>query len=621
MSERPVPDLGLSTLADAYRRGEATPAQVCADIRARATEHESHKIWIHLCTEAEQAGWLRSLEERDPASHSLWGIPFAVKDNIDVAELTTTAACEAFAYVAGRHASVVKRLLAAGAILVGKTNLDQFATGLNGTRSPYGACRNSHDPDHVSGGSSAGSAVAVALGLASFSLGTDTAGSGRVPAGFNDLVGLKPTRGLVPATGVVPACRSLDCVSVFAGDTVDADAVLAVLEGVDEDDGYGRRNPGYNAPGRFVRHEGSLRLAIVAGDDLRFFGDDSYAAVWRATLRRLRDDGAELVPLDFAPFDEIARLLYEGPWVAERHVATEPLIDENPDAMFPVVRDIIRGGASPLARDYFRAEYRLRDLAPRCLDALRDVDALLTPTAGRLFTIEEMLDRPIARNSELGYYTNFVNLLDLAALAVPAGFTDAGLPFGVTLVGPAFSDRWLLSVGRRLEHALAPALVGRRRAAPDVTAARSDAAAPAEGATSARLPIGNPRRIDLLVCGAHLSGMPLEHQLIDRGAIKVAQVRTAPMYRLYALAGPGPARPGLRAVADGGAPIEAEVWSVPVEELGDFMRDIPAPLAIGRVSLEGGTQVAGFVCEERGFDGAEDITAFGGWRAWCARGG
>ena len=606
-----MPDLGIATLRTAYADGSLTPAALFAELRERAASLEAHKVWITLFDEATLRPWLDALDAKAPDAHPLWGIPFAVKDNIDVAGIPTTAGCEAFAYTPDAHASVIERLLAAGAIPLGKTNLDQFATGLNGTRSPWGACRNSHDPEVISGGSSSGSAVAVALALASFALGTDTAGSGRVPAGLNDLVGLKPTRGLIPTSGVVPACRSLDCVSVLALDAADANAVLAAVEGPDGRDGYARANPAFNAPGRHGRRDGPLRLAVPDASGLRFFGDAAYERAWRDTLAALAADAIELIEIDFAPFEEIARLLYEGPWVAERHVATEPLILERPEALFPVVRDIVAGGATPLARDYFRAEYRLRELAPACLAVLDGVDALLTPTAGRPFTIEAVLAEPVRRNSELGHYTNFVNLLDLAAVAVPAGFTPAGLPFGVTLVGPAFGDRALLSIASRFEATLAPALAGRRR---PVT----------KGERTALSPVGDPRRVELLVCGAHMSGMALEHELTGRGATLIGGVRTAPCYRLHVLAGDGPARPGLRYVgegergarAEGGAAIEAELWSVPVEALGDFLAGIPAPLGIGRVTLGSGREVAGFVCEERGFAGARDITAHGGWRAW-----
>ena len=602
MRDAPPADLSLAGVRAAYADG-LDPAALLDAIRRRAAGLDSHRIFIHLLDEAEQRPHLERLASLDPATASLWGVPFVMKDNMDLAGVPTTAACEAFARVPDANATVVQRMLDAGALPVGKTNLDQFATGLNGTRSPWGACRNSHDPEYISGGSSSGSAVAVALGLASFGFGTDTAGSGRVPAGFNNLVGLKPTRGLVPNTGVVPACRSLDCVSTFALHVDDANAVLAVAEGIDPDDGYSRANRGDNAASRYGRRAGPLAIGVPDAAGLRFFGDDAYEAAWRATLDALSaaDASSSFVEIDYAPFDEAARLLYEGPWVAERYVATLPLIETDPDALFPVVRDIIAGGEAPRATALFRAQYRLEALRRTCAAALDGVDCLMTPSAGRLFTIDEMLAEPVRRNSELGHYTNFVNLLDMAALALPAGFTPTGLPFGVTLSAAAFGDRALLSIGNRLATRLA------------VPLGAAHAPAPALAST----PVGPADRTELLVCGAHMRGLPLNGQLVERGARFLAEVRTAPAYRLHALDGE-PARPGLVRVADGGVEIAAELWSVPNAELGGFVAAVPAPLGIGRVALEGGREVPGFLCEAAGVAGARDVSAHGGWRAWLS---
>ncbi len=597
-------DLTLANLRKAYADGTATPRGICQRIREQARASHEHCIWITLFDETQQEVWLSALEGTACNSLPLWGIPFAIKDNIDMAGIPTTAACEAFTYTPDTDATLIRRLLDAGAIPVGKANLDQFATGLNGTRSPWGACRNAFDPAYVSGGSSAGSAVSVALGQASFSLGTDTAGSGRVPAGFNNLIGLKPSRGLLPTTGVLPACRSLDCVSVLALNTDDADAVLAVAEGHDPTDGYSRMNPPDNRASRYGRRRGPLQVGVLQESDLQFFGDDAYATAYRETLSELADDGMSFIEIDYTAFNEVALQLYEGPWVSERYLATQPLIDENPEALFPVVRAIIEPGGTPLATSLFRAEYRLHELRQRCLAQLQGLDCLLTPTAGRHFTIEEMLEEPILRNSQLGYYTNFVNLLDLAAVSVPSRLTPSGRPFGITLVGPTFSDRHLLSIANRIQHVL-PTPIG------------------ATGLTQPPLstvPVGNEAWLEIAVCGAHLSGLPLNAQLTERGAELVASTHTAPCYRLHALPGGPPHRPALAFDANQGAPIEVEVWRLPIGNAAGFIRQIPRPLGIGRLLLADGSEVAGFICEAGGLTGATDITEHGGWRQYLAAG-
>lgn len=591
----------IAALAEAYAAETLSPKIVMDSIRQRAAEFTEHNIWIHLLTAAEQASYLEDLLEKDPADCPLWGIPFAIKDNIDLADIPTTAACAEFAYTPERSATVVEQLIDAGAIPVGKTNLDQFATGLNGTRSPWGACRNAFDPAFVSGGSSAGSAVAVALGLASFSLGTDTAGSGRVPAALNNLVGVKPSRGLLSATGMVPACRSLDCMTIFTYDTDDANKVLAVAEGFDAEDAYSRVNPFQNQWRQYGVRQGRLTMGVIPESQLEFFGDADYAAAYRATLERLSEEDIEFIELDYSPFEEAAKLLYEGPWVTERYLATQPLIDENPAAIFPVVREIIEPGGTPKATALFSAEYRLNALKQICDQQLAKVDCLLTPTAGRCFTIDEMLAEPIVRNSQLGHYTNFMNLLDMASIAVPTQIAANGLPFGITLVGPTFSDRALLSIANRLHRLFAlPAGASQYPLA----------------ATSAAATIGNTDRIDVVVCGAHLQGMPLNWQLTERGADLKAATQTAPVYRLYALAGGPPYRPGLILDEAEGAAIEVEVWSIPATQFGSFVNGIPAPLGIGKVLLADGSEQSGFICEPYGIEGAEEITELGGWWAY-----
>jgi allophanate hydrolase len=591
----------IASLTEAYQSGELTPRKVLEDIRQRSGLHSEHNIWIHLLTAEELEPYLTALESKDSAL-PLWGIPFAIKDNIDLAGIPTTAACPEFSFTPESSATVVQQLIDAGAIPVGKTNLDQFATGLNGTRSPYGACKNSFNAEHVSGGSSAGSAVAVGLGLASFSLGTDTAGSGRVPACFNNLVGVKPSIGLLSATGMLPACRSLDCMTIFAYDSDDANQVLTVAEGFDPTDGYSRENPFPNQSRAYGERGGKLKIGIAPEEQLNFFGDEAYAQAYKDTLEQLSSEDIEFVEIDYKPFDEAARLLYEGPWVSERYIATQPMIDENPEAVFPVVREIIAPGGEPRATELFKAQYRLKALKQICDQQMKTVDCLLTPTAGRCFTIEEMLAEPILRNSQLGYYTNYMNLLDMSSVAIPTQIAGNGLPFGVTLVGPAFADRSLLSISKRFEKVF-KLNVG----ASDIAKVETQVAN-----------VGSPDTIDVLVCGAHLTGFPLNWQLVERGATLKSETKTAPVYKMYALAGGPPFRPGLILDEDEGAAIEVEIWSMPASQFGSFVNGIPAPLGIGKVKLADGSFVSGFICEPYGIDGAEDITSLGGWRAYMA---
>ena len=602
----------LSSLQSAYLRGLDVRALI-AEAQRRAAG-DAHHAFIHRLTEAEIEPYVAHLEGLDPASLPLYGVPFAIKDNIDLAGIPTTAACPAFAYTPEADAFVVRQLIAAGAVPIGKTNLDQFATGLNGTRSPYGACRNAFDPDFISGGSSSGSSVAVAQGWVSFALGTDTAGSGRVPATFHNLIGLKPTCGLLSTRGVVPACRSLDTVTVFALTAADADAVLQCAAVFDAEDPYSRPAE----PSGVDFSAGPFRFGVPRAQDWQFFGNAEAERLFQQSIRRLQALGGTAVEIDLSPFLEAARLLYEGPWVAERYLAIQSFIDVQPEAVFPPVRTIIEGGHSRTAADAFAGQYRLKALKRTC-DAVWDqIDCLLTPTAGTIYRIAAMQADPIRLNAHLGHYTNFMNLLDYSAVAVPAGFQQAGdaagLPWGVTLAAPAHRDLCLLRLADRLHRQLTTedptyALGATAQRWANLGDAPSALHAPDATRTGT---------VQVAVCGAHLSGLPLNPQLTSRGARLVATTTSAPQYRLHALPGGPVARPGMVRVAEGGAAIAVEVWELPAAAFGSFVAGIPTPLGIGKVTLADGRVVPGFTCEELGTVGATDITAFGGWKAWLA---
>jgi allophanate hydrolase len=626
----PLPTtLLIPALLDGYRAGRFTPADVAERVLADIAKAPDRRAWITLLSRERVLEYARALATRDPASLPLYGVPFAIKDNIDLAGVPTTAGCPDYAYIPAKSAFVVDRLIEAGAIPIGKTNLDQFATGLVGTRSPYGACGNSFDPDYISGGSSSGSAVAVAMGLVSFSLGTDTAGSGRVPAAFNNIVGLKATCGALSTSGVVPACRSLDCVSIFALTADDAARVYGAAAVFDPDDSYSR------IVDSRTRSAGSgFRLGVPRASQLEFFGDAEYARLFAAAIGRLESLGGRRVEIDFEPFLATARLLYEGPWVAERYCAVGDFLERRPDSVYPVTRQIISGGHKATAADAFRAQYRLMELRRAAERAWLEMDVLVTPTAGTIYRIDAVEADPIRLNSNLGYYTNFVNLLDLAAVAVPAGLRADGLPFGVTLVGRAGADAQLLALGDRLHRAPAgpmgalavviPASVANSAILPDsAVSGPPDMPATAGSFAVAGSSIG-PNRIgtdptpgdyiSVAVCGAHMEGLPLNQQLTSRNAVLVSRTRTAPKYKFYALPGGSPHRPGLVRVVSEGASIEVEVWSVPASLFGSFVAGIPAPLCIGKVELETGEQVAGFLCESHATTTAADITILGSWR-------
>ncbi|MFT3907716.1 MAG: allophanate hydrolase [Steroidobacteraceae bacterium] len=594
--------LDIASLQRAYAHEGLTPTALLNELFTRIERHADRGIWIQLCEREELLAHARRLETLDPASLPLYGVPFAIKDNIDLAGVPTTAGCPAYAYTPSGSATVVQKLLDAGALPLGKCNLDQFATGLVGTRSPYGVCRNAFDPQYLSGGSSSGSAVAVALGLASFSLGTDTAGSGRVPAAFNNLVGLKPTLGRFSNRGMVPACRSIDALSVFALCASDAARVARIAEGFDAADSYSRlAQPGF-APGWLS--QSSWRFGVPHTQQLEFFGNAGYRELYQRSLARLEQLGGTRVEIDLEPLLEVARLLYEGPWLAERLTVVADLLRTRPDSLYPVTRTIIEAAKGRSAEDSFRAQYRLMELKRSAADLWRQIDVLVTPTAGSIFTIEAVLADPIRLNSQLGHYTNFVNLLDLSAVAVPAGFGADGLPGGITLLAQAWQDNVLLALAARV-HAAAGVKAGATpHALPDETDYDWLAA---------------EQRIPIAVCGAHLAGLPLNPQLTARGAAFVRRTRSAPEYRLYALPGGPPYRPGMVHVAGGGGAIELEVWSLPAAGFGSFVAAIPAPLGIGKVKLADGSEVPGFVCESQAVTQARDITSFGGWRAYLAR--
>ncbi|EGI78290.1 amidase [Hylemonella gracilis ATCC 19624] len=531
---------------------------------------------------------------------------FAVKDNIDAAGLPTTAACAAFAYSPQAHATVVQKLLDAGASLAGKTNLDQFACGLNGTRSPWGAVPNAFDPAYVSGGSSSGSAHVVAKGQVDFALGTDTAGSGRVPAGLNNIVGLKPSKGLISARGVVPAAQSVDCVSIFARSVGLAAQVLAAARGYDPADPYSRTLTLADRP--FPK---TFRFGVP--DALAFFGDRLAEAEFERARAGLRELGGVEVRFAYQPFAEAAALLYESALVAERYAAIRDFFDAHEAAVMEPVRGIIAQGRSYDAADLCIAQTRLRALGQQAAAQWREaggqgMDVMLVPTAPTHYTIAQMQADPVALNRNLGAYTNFVNLLDYAALSVPSSIRPDGLPFGITLIGPCGSDWQLAELGQRYHHAtgLTQGATGEPLPAPvPIPGIRSSSEAPST--------------VRVAVVGAHLSGMPLNTQLTERGARLLAQTTTAPHYRLYALPGTMPPKPGLQRVAEGqGARIAVEVWEMPIEHYGSFVALVPAPLGIGTLSLDDGGNVQGFLCEALALNGALDITAHGGWRAYLA---
>lgn len=595
--------LSITNLLQRYQAGDLTPQSVCDDIRRSIDFYSDYNIWLYVLTDNELQAYLSGLCGKDPNDLPLYGVPFAIKDNIDLAGVPTTAACESYSYIADRSAFLVQCLIDAGAIPIGKTNLDQFATGLVGTRSPYGAVKNAFNPEYISGGSSSGSAVAVALGQVSFSLGTDTAGSGRVPAMLNKLVGLKPSRGLLSMSGVVPACRSLDCPSIFARSAVDALSVFNIVNVYDRDDVYARKSPFSNS----VRYSGVPsdlpKIAIPIQSNLNFFGEASSEKLFFQAVEHWQSLGAEIIEINIQPLLDAAKLLYEGPWVAERYAAIESMMQNRPEEVHPVVREIISSAENKTAVEVFQYEYMMQGFRGLAKDMFNDIDFLLTPTAATTYTIKDMLNDPIVLNSNMGYYTNYMNLLDLCGIAVPVGQMENQQHFGVTLVASAMSDQKLLGYAHKWQKTF-----------------NTDKLLGDDMGDALKLPdlaeVNTSKCIDVAVCGAHLSGMPLNWQLTERGAILKQQTYSHSIYRLFALAGGPPFRPGMIRDEEKGAAIEVEVWSIPAEEFGGFVAGIPAPLGIGKIELADRSIVSGFICESIGIEGAKEITALGSWRQY-----
>ncbi|WP_338111642.1 allophanate hydrolase [Paenibacillus aceris] len=588
-------ELTISWLQEKYKNGELTPREVISAIVQRAADDAEMNIWITPPSMALIQPYLEALAGVYPADAPLWGIPFAIKDNIDLAGVPTTAGCAEYAYTPAEHAGVVERLIAAGAIPVGKTNLDQFATGLVGARSPYGDAHNALRPELISGGSSSGSAVAVARGQAAFSLGTDTAGSGRVPAALNRLVGYKPSLGAWPTKGVVPACASLDCVTVFAHSLEDTLAVDGVVRGLHEDDPWSRSVS-----------RGASRLPhtlLLPEGPLGFYGPYAaeYEAAWERIVEQLKGINLPIAYVDITMFSQAAAILYEGPWVAERWAALGGFIEANPGIAYPVTEQILRSGS---AADYdaasvFHAMHKLQHIKLEARKLLQGA-VLVMPTCGGAWTREQVLADPIATNREMGRYTNHCNLLDLCGVAVPAGDAAPRTPFGITLFGVAEEESLICGAAELILEGAASEAASASEGA-SVTA---DAGASAAGAQATTL---------IAVCGLHMRGYPLEKQMLGCGARFIREDETAAKYSLVKLP-TTPAKPGLVKRAQGGAAIALEVWEMPLEAFGGFTAAIPAPLGIGRVELRDGSEVPGFVCEAYAAAGAEDVTALGGWR-------
>lgn len=593
-------NLSFSALHDQYASGELTPRSLVKQLIQNAHDYENYNLFIHLLTPTELEPYLSELENSQPNSLPLWGIPFVIKDNIDLANIPSTAACGEFSYVANESATVVQTLIEAGAIPIGKTNMDQFATGLVGTRSPYGICHNAFDFKMISGGSSSGSAVSLALNLCSFSLGTDTAGSGRVPAAFNNLIGLKPSKGLLSTKGVIPAVRSQDVVSIFALNAQDAYSVFDVAAKFDKEDEFSRSENQLTTPA--WPSQPVIGIPDQAG--LFFDGDSEAQKAFENSISTLKNLGYEIKSVPFQAWLDTAKLLYGGAWVAERYLAIQDFFETNEAQIEPTVAKIIGGAKALSAADAYQGAYALQKAqrATQLLWQSYEIDCFMTPTTPSIYSIEEVQNDPIGLNSKLGTYTNFMNLLDYSAIAMPTGFRTDTLPTGVTFFAPAGSDRQLLQLTDSLHKHFVET----------------------SGARFIEVPNSRPghfinqQSIPLAVVGAHLVGFPLNSQLIERGAKLLKTTKTAPKYQFYELAGGPILKPGLvkQPNENEGQSIEVEVWAMPKEHLGSFLALIPSPLGLGKVELEDGSQVVGFICEPYGIEGATNISHTGGWRNW-----
>lgn len=585
----------IASLHQAYAAG-ASPVEVIEACYARIAEVGDPGIFLHLIDKDAAVAEASGLGPFDPGTKPLWGVPFAIKDNVDAAGAPTTAACPAYAYEAGEDAFAVAALRDAGAILIGKTNLDQFATGLVGVRTPYPVPRNALDPNIVPGGSSSGSGVAVALGMVTFAIGTDTAGSGRVPAALNNIVGLKPSLGALSNAGVVPACLTLDTLSIFALTVEDAYTAFRAAAVYNPADAYSR-------PFSFPALGGTpptFRIGIPDAATREFCGDDVHAAAFDAALDDIRSLGGEIIEIDFTPFYETAQMLYGGVWVAERYTVIQELLESNPDAVHPVTRQVVEVAKQFDAADTFRSFYKLQAFKRQLQPVIDGVDMLCVPSIPTFFTVADLEADPIGPNSRFGTYTNFVNLLDMCGIAVPTKPRSDGRPGSVTLLARAGRDEKVAALAARLHE-------------------QSDTTL---GATGWSLPVREsmseqpvPDEIALAVVGAHMSGLPLNHELTRLGARFLKATKTAGSYKLYSLPGGPPKRPGLLNTA-GGAAIDIEIWALPASNFGEFIRGVPRPLGIGTLVLEDGTEVKGFLCESLAVQDAEDVTPFGGWRAY-----
>lgn len=594
-----IENLTIDYLHQQYKSGKLTPKSLVNDLIEKSTRYTHKNIWIKQFTLEEITPYLDKLDIDLIDKQPLWGIPFVVKDNYDIEGIVTTAACKDFAYIANETAFVIQQLLNAGAILLGKANLDQFATGLVGVRSPepWGACKNAFNDEYISGGSSSGSAVAVALGLATFSLGTDTAGSGRVPAAHNNIIGLKPTKGLLSTRGVVPACRSLDCVSIFATTTDDANKIFTVAAQFDVDDDYARKNTASNK-NNYGQYKNVFSFAVPFADQLSFFGDKSAADLFEKSVTKLEAIGGIKTEVDFSPLFEAANLLYFGPWVAERYIATEKLVEQSPESLLPVIHTIVTSQQNASAVDAFKAFYQLQQYKQKADQIMEKFDILVTPTAGTIYTIDELQQDPIQLNSNMGYYTNYMNLLDYSGLALPAGFLDNQLPFGITLVGKRFDDTKLLAIGNLWQ------------SANQLTLGATGWALPAQQ----RNPTATMDTVDVIVCGAHMEDLALNWQLTDRNAKRLKATRSSANYRLYALTDNPIQRPAMIRDEEKGSKINIEIWRLSSAEFGSFVANIPQPLGIGKVETEGGEWLPGFISESYATKDAAEITHLGGWR-------